>query len=467
MDGVQQLTSADAQFLALESARQTGHLGFLSILDPSTAPGGTIGAAELQALIAERIPLVRPLRWRLAEVPFGLDLPYWMDDPDFDLDFHVRELALPSPGTEAQLSEQIARIGARPLDRTRPLWELYLIHGLDSGHVAMLAKIHHALVDGLSGIEVMNVLMDRTPDGRPAPAEATPDGGRPPTPTELAFRGLTGLPRYSLRLARSLPRALPHLEGTPFRSPRDAPPRVRTPFNDRVSPHRRYAFGSLALEDFRAVQSLHGGTINDVLVSISAGALRRWLVEHAELPSEGPLTLLVPFSVRSEEHAGTYGNRVLSMTAPLRTDVADPVERLAATRAAMDEVKLRHRRLPPRLREYLADLIPPAVFSRVARVGFRLLSSDAFKPAYNVVVTNMRGPAGQLYCAGARVLSNHPSSLVTDGMGLCIAVMSYAGSLDFTVVTDRDQVKDVRTIADWLGDELAVLRESAVREPVG
>src|SRR5436305_460057 len=162
---MRQLTSLDAQFLALENGRQTGHVGALAILDPSTKPRGELDVDDLRELILQRLPLLPPLRWRLAEVPLGLDYPYWVDDVDFDLEFHVRELALAPPGSDAQLGEQVARIVSRPLDRARPLWELYLIHGLESGHVAMLTKIHHALVDGMSGAEVMGLLLDLGPEG--------------------------------------------------------------------------------------------------------------------------------------------------------------------------------------------------------------------------------------------------------------------------------------------------------------
>ncbi|HEY3019000.1 MAG TPA: wax ester/triacylglycerol synthase domain-containing protein, partial [Solirubrobacteraceae bacterium] len=156
---MRQLTSLDAQFLALESARQAGHVGGLAILDPSTAPGGSLGCDDIKRLMEERLPLLPPMRWRLAEVPLGLDYPYWVEDPDFDLDFHVRELALPSPGSDRQLAEQVARIFSRPLDRARPLWELYLIHGIESGGVAVLTKIHHAVIDGMSGAEIMGLLL--------------------------------------------------------------------------------------------------------------------------------------------------------------------------------------------------------------------------------------------------------------------------------------------------------------------
>src|SRR3954449_4568067 len=265
MSGMRQLTSVDTQFLALETSRQTGHVGGLAILDPSTKPGGKLELADICRLMAERLPLLPPMRWRLVEVPFGLDYPYWVEDEDFDLDFHVRELALPAPGSREQLAEQVARIMARPLDRARPLWELYLIHGLESGFVGMLTKIHHSVIDGMSGAEIMSVLLDLEPQGRELPEAPEPgDADGAPGELEMLGRGLLGLPRYPLRLLRSIPGALPNLDETAFNTLPGAgtvaraagrlgrigrgegevverfsllPP--RTSFNGRVSPHRR------------------------------------------------------------------------------------------------------------------------------------------------------------------------------------------------------------------------------------
>src|SRR6059058_922242 len=210
---MRQLTSLDAQFLALETPRQSGHVGGLAILDTSTTPTGELTLADIQALIAERLPLLPPLRWRLQEVPLGLDYPYWADDIDFDLEFHVRELALPAPGNDEQLAEQVARITSRPLDRAKPLWELYLIYRLESGHTAMLTKIHHALIDGLSGAEIMGLLLDLAPEGRELPEPDEPlENGRRPGQFEMLGRGLLGLPRYPVRALRSAPRALPNVD---------------------------------------------------------------------------------------------------------------------------------------------------------------------------------------------------------------------------------------------------------------
>src|SRR3954447_19049507 len=299
---MRQLTSLDAQFLALETNRQAGHVGGLAILDPSTRPGGTIGCADIKALLRERLPLLPPFRWKLVEVPLGLDYPYWIDDADFDLDFHVRELALPAPGDDSQLSEQVARIFSRPLDRARPLWELYLIHGLESGHTGVLTKIHHALIDGLSGAEIMGLLLDTAPEGRddlpPAP-EQNGSGEQAPGQIEMLGRGLIGLPRYPLRALRSLPRALPNmtetgalgnlpgaglvsgvadrLQRTVTRAPALPKPSFSAPktsFNGRVSPHRRFAFGDMGLAEVKDVKAIYGVTVNDVVVSICAGAVR-------------------------------------------------------------------------------------------------------------------------------------------------------------------------------------------------
>ena len=213
---MRQLTGLDAQFLALESPRQAGHVGALAVLDPSTRPNGQLELADLLNMIDERLPLLPPFRWRLKPVPFNLDYPYWIEDPDFDLEYHVRETALAPPPTDAKLAEQVARIFERPLDRARPLWEAYLIHGLQDENVGLLTKIHHSVVDGVSGAEIMGVLLDLTPEGRepPPPADSKPEN----EPSELSMlaRGLLGTPRYVERVARSLPSTLPNLEDAPI-----------------------------------------------------------------------------------------------------------------------------------------------------------------------------------------------------------------------------------------------------------
>jgi WS/DGAT/MGAT family acyltransferase len=488
---VRQLTSVDAQFLALESARQTGHVAGLAVLDTSTAPGGALDAGDIKRLMEERLPLLPPLRWRLAQVPFGLDYPYWIDDPDFDLDFHVRELALAPPGSDKQLAEQVSRIVARPLDRGRPLWELYLIHSLESGHTAMLTKIHHALIDGMSGAEIMGLLLDLSPEGRELPEPPGAIGDRAPGELELLGRGLMGLPRYPLRLLRSLPAAVPNIEDTPFgvlpgvgtvgrfagalqravggASDRPALDRKqlaapRTSFNGRISPHRRFAFGKLPLDAVKAVKNAHGCTVNDVVVAICASAVRRWLIEHDELPPD-PLIAQIPISVRTSEQTGTFGNRIMLMAAPLFTNEPDPLKRLYATHEAMVDVKERHKALPAELLKDANHFIPPAVFHRAAQLTFRLSSSRPGRPTWNLVVSNVPGPQFPLYLAGARLVANYPVSVITDGMGLNITVMSYDGHLDFGIVGDRDQIPDLWCMIDWLREGLDELLPRQAPDP--
>jgi WS/DGAT/MGAT family acyltransferase len=476
---VRQLTGLDAQFLALETPRQAGHVGGLAILDPSTRPTGRLELLDLQNMIAERLPLLPPFRWRLKQVPLGLDYPYWIDDPDFDLEYHVRELALAPPPTDAKLAEQVARIFSRPLDRARPLWEVYLIHGLAEGQIAVLTKIHHAAIDGLSGAEIMSALLDLSPEDREPPPPLRDGGDREPGELEMLARGLLGAPRYWERVIKALPSTVPNLEDTPILSEipgaktlgrttarlaralgRRGDSRLlerstlrppRTTFNGYVSPHRRFAFGQLSLADVKSVKNAYGVTVNDVIVAVCAGAVRRWLIEHRELPGR-PLVAQVPVSVRTEEQRGTYGNRIGMMSVPLFTNEYDPVARLRLTHEALRAAKERHKALPAQLLVDATQFIPPAVFARAARVSLSLAATR--KPLWNLVVSNVPGPQFPLYLAGARVVANYPVSVITDGLGLNITAMSYCGHLDFGIVADREQMRDVWKLIDWLRDSL-------------
>jgi diacylglycerol O-acyltransferase len=487
---MRQLTSLDSQFLALETPRQSGHVASVAILDTSTTASGALTLADLQALITDRLPLLPPLRWRLQEVPLGLDYPYWVDDLDFDLDFHVRELGLAAPGTDEQLAEQVARIVSRPLDRSKPLWELYLIGGLQSGHTAMLTKIHHSLIDGLSGAEILGLLLDLTPEIRQLEAPASwGDNELVPGPLGMLARGLIGATRYPLRALMALPSTLPNLEETQFsaipgaaalgrlanRAQRaldrgeaafelqDRLLAPKTLFSGRVSAHRRFAFGQLSLDDVKIVKKAHGVTVNDVIVTLCAGAVRRWLIEHDDLPAE-PLVAQIPVSVRTEEQMGTYGNRIMLMGAPLFTDEPDPVVRLQRTHEALGDMKQRHRALPASLLADANHFVPAAIFSRAARLTFGIATSRPGRPVWNLVISNVPGAQFPLYLAGARLVANYPVSVITDGMGLNITVMSYCGNLDFGIVADREQMPDVARLIGWLQEALAELLPPAPKE---
>jgi len=492
---MRQLTSLDAQFLAVESARTYGHVGGLAVYDPATAPGGDLTMKDICHLVGERIHLLPPFRWRLVGVPLGLDHPYWVEDPDFDLDFHIRDSAVPPPGDDRRLAETVARIFARPLDRTRPLWELYLIHGLENGRVALLTKVHHSVVDGVSGNEILAVLLDSSPEGREIPPpEGDRKGERVPGELEMLGRGLLGLPLQPLRALRSAPTALPNLTelpganafpGVPTISrqvarvrrrigvePRDPailevttarPP--RTSFNGRISGHRRFSFGQLSLETVKAIKNEAGVTVNDVVVALCAGALRDWLKERDELPKQ-PLVAMVPVSVRTEEQMGTFGNRVSMMIVPIPTNEADPKRRLKRTHELLRGAKGRHQATPANLLTDATSFIPPAVASLAARTTMEVMGRT--RPPLNVVISNVPGPRSPLFLAGGKLEAHYPVSVVVDGVGLNITVMSYLDHLDFGIVADRDQVPDVWTLLERLSralDELteAVLGKSAKR----
>lgn len=483
---MRQLTSLDAQFLRMEDARTYGHVGGLAVYDPSTAPGGALEIDDLCRLVSERLHLLPVFKWRLAEVPFSLDLPYWIEDPDFDLDFHIRESAIPPPGDDDRLAETVARIFARPLDRRRPLWELYLIHGLQNGRVALLTKIHHAAVDGVSGAEVLSILLDPSPEGRDIPP--APDdrgrGEREPGELEMLGRGLLGLPRQPLRALRSAPTALPNLLDLPGANAFPGVPTLTravtearkllgsdedpdvlevttarapsTSFNGRISPHRRLAIGRLSLDTVKAIKNAAGITVNDVVVTLCAAALREWLIDHDELPDE-PLVAMVPVSVRTSEQQGTFGNRVSMMIVPIATDEPDARQRLVRTHELLRGAKERHRALPADLLTDATSFIPPAVMALAARTTMGVLGRT--RPPLNLVISNVPGPREPLFCAGAKLEANYPVSAIADGVGLNMTVMSYRQHLDFGLVGDRDQLGDLKPLMRGLERALDELEE--------
>jgi len=469
---MRQLTSLDAQFLAVETPRTYGHVGGLAVYE------GELGVKDLCHLVSERLHMLPPFRWRLVEVPFGLDHPYWIEDPDFDIDFHIRETAVAPPGDDRQLGELVARIFARPLDRSRPLWEVYLIHGLSGGRVAMLTKVHHSVVDGVSGAEILSVLLDMSPDGReiPDPESSGPVGERVPTDLEMLGRGLAGLPLQPLRALRAAPSTLANLLDVPGVSrvpgmglfgkvasrarevvgaaPTD--PRVlemqtapvpRTRFNGPISSHRRYSFGSVSLDTVKAMKNELGITVNDVVVSLCATAVRDWLIERDELPDE-PLVSMIPVSVRGPHEMGTFGNRVSMMIVPIPTNVADPRKRLMQAHEYLRGAKERHRAVPANLLTDATAFIPPAVAAMAARTTLDIMGR--VRPPLNLVISNVPGPREPLYCSGARLQAHFPVSVIADGVGLNITAMSYRDHIDFGIVGDRDMIGDAWPLMDLL-----------------
>ncbi|MBA3309758.1 MAG: wax ester/triacylglycerol synthase family O-acyltransferase [Nocardioidaceae bacterium] len=488
---MQQLSSLDAQFLNVETSTTVGHVGSLILLDPSGAPDGALTLDGLRDVLEPRLHLAPPLRQRLVNVPLGLGRPYWVDDPDFDIEFHLRELGLPRPGDETQLGEQVARIHARPLDRTRPLWEMYLIHNVGDGRQALYSKVHHAAIDGVSGAEILATVMDVTVEPR---AEEQPDEvwepAAPPSPVDLAGRGLASMATQPLDVMRTLPRALPHLADVPGAGYLPGAKAVSdladsllklasagakgrsverrtiltpaTPLNGPITAHRRFAYGSLPLEEIKEVKNAFAMTVNDVVMALCTTALRRWLLDHDGLP-ETPIVVAVPVSVRTDEQQGENGNQVSVMLAEAPTHLADPAARLAHVRLAMAEAKEHFDTVPATILQDLASVIPTALSGLAARAIFRMVTVGAFP--FNLFVSNIPGPQMPLYVGGARVLGVYPVSAITDLTGaLNITLFSYDGALDFGLIACRELVPDVWNLIGYLREALDELLELAAAE---
>ena len=467
---MKQLSGLDASFLLLERPNSAGHVGGICMLDPSelSAP---LDLGTLTDLVNERLPLIPVLRQKLRTVPFGLDQPHWLDDDSFDVEYHVREISLPTPGSDAQLAEQISRIHARPLDRSKPLWEIYLVSGLSDGRQAMYMKIHHAAIDGVSGTELMGLLLDLSPEGRDlAPTEPFRAEPAPGTATLIgwAARSLAMRPVSVLRIGAEAARTAPllgdvvspllnrgrgHGDGDVIATRVGRPP--RTPFNRPITPHRRYAFRSVNLEQVKQVKNANGVSVNDVVMAMSAGALRRWLIDHDALP-EAPLIAMVPVSVRDEASASALGNKVSAMLAVLPTNLDDPLERLAASHAATVAAKRQHAAIPQGLVDEVTEFLPPALAARAARVVFSMGLPHRISP-FNLVISNVPGPNKQVYLKGAKMTAYYPVSVVTDGQGLNITVQGYLGRLHFGLIACRELVPDVDKLTGYLVDELDLL----------
>ncbi|MFC6081820.1 WS/DGAT/MGAT family O-acyltransferase [Sphaerisporangium aureirubrum] len=475
---MRQLSALDAQFLNFETETNVANVAGLSILD------GELGREELVALVEERSHLVEPLRRRLVTVPFGLDHPYWAEDDDIDLDYHVRELALPAPGNDTQLGEQVARLHARRLDRRRPLWEMYLIHGLEGGRTALYTKIHHAAIDGMYGAGALAALMDVSPVSEPLGVghdhPRHPD--RAPETAEMLLRTAGRLLANPAHLLRFMVEAMPRLDEIPVISllPGAGPvsratrwltrqlgggeqvpelPRLtvpRTPFNGPVSAHRRFAFVELSLDDVKQVKKTFGVTVNDVVMTLAATAVRRWLVDHEALPAE-PLVAGVPFSLRGAGAGDAPGNQVTLMITPLDTRTEDPGERLRAMHESMSLIKERFGLAPARWLRHLSESMPAALTGLADRAAFGLVAQTS--PPINLMISNVPGPQIPLYVCGRRLLAQYPVSVVTDASGgLNITAFSYDGRVAVGIVSCRMLVPDVWTFSDYLREALDELK---------
>ncbi len=471
---MRQLQGMDASFVALETKNSPMHIGSILIYNPATAPGGFVRFKDILAFFESRMQLSRTIRQRLVRVPFDLDYPYWIEDPDFDLEYHLRHVALPQPGDWRQLCIQAARIFARPLDLTRPPWEFTVVEGLDGiegipkGCYAMVTKVHHAAIDGMSGIDLMEAMHTLDPD---EPPPAAPDDWKPgkvPNPAELLgksyFNAITN-PMKQLEVAAKaapgLAKAIKGLAAKEFSVGREmiAP---RTRFNKVISPHRVVEGRSVPLADIKAIRTLvQGAKVNDAFLAIIGGALRKYLQKHGELP-EKSLTAMAPISVRSKEEKGDMGNQVAAMVVQLGSHIEDPVERLTYVQSKTTNSKTMTEAIGARNMTEASKVSPALWMSLGAQLYTRLgLANRGMGPAFNTVVTNVPGPPVPIYSAGARLESMMGLICLTDSMGLAHVVQSYTDEATIAFTACRELMPDPEFYAQCLEDSFHELRDAA------
>ena len=449
---MEQLNGQDATFLYMESPRTPMHVSGLSIYDPSTAPGGEVRFKQILDHIGSRIHLVRALRQKLVRVPLELDFPYWINDPDFDLEFHVRHIALPAPGDWRQLCIQVARLHSRMLDLSKPLWEMYVIEGLDNigglpkGSYAILSKFHHAAIDGATGAEITAVTHDLSPESVASPPDKPFVGEQPPSALELLARTFGNNIREPFKLMEVLSKAIPAFARTRVKLARNqlesAGKVPDTIFNRPVSAHRVFEGSNFDLADLKSIKNVvPGATINDAVVSVVGGAVRCYLKARGALPEES-LIAMAPINVRKEEEKGTGGNQVSAMAIAVRSDIADPLDRLRAVHQATKNSKALSNAYGARLMTDINKHIPAATQALAGRLVTRWGVINRFDPIYNLAITNVPGPQVPLYMNGARLVTQYGLGPLVDSASLFIAVLSYNAKITISVTSCRELMPD-------------------------
>lgn len=461
------LSAVDASFLAQERANSHMHIGAVLLFE-----GPPPSYEDFLNHIRSRLHLVPRYRHKLAVPPLETGRPIWIDDPSFNLEYHVRHTALPHPGSEEQLRALAARIHSQRLDRAKPLWELWLVQGLENNRFALISKTHHALVDGVSGVDLMTVLFDLSPVPQLAPHEGEPWAAQPePGGVALAARGIKGLLKLPFGLAHGAFGAATH-PGSSLDAVREAlegigevawaglNPAPDTPLNVPIGPHRRLGFVRNDLEDFKTVKNALGGTVNDVVLTVVAGGLRTWLRNRGVRTEGLELRALVPVSVRGKDEHGQLGNRIVVMRGPLPVYVEDAVARLRVVRHAMEDLKSSKQAVGADAIVAMETLAPPTILAQASRLQF---STRLF----NLLVTNVPGPQFPLYVLGRELEDLFPVAFLPENQSLAVAVMSYNGRMDFGLLGDYDNLTDIEEFEQALRDSLAELVEAAGGKPRG
>jgi WS/DGAT/MGAT family acyltransferase len=473
---MKQLGILDSAFVNLEQTNTPQHVGGIGIYDPSTAPGGFVRFKDVIASFERRLSKLPLFRTRLVEVPGGLDRPYWVKDANFDVEFHLRHIALPEPGDWRQLCIQTARLHSRPLDMSRPLWEAYIIEGLDNipnlpkGCFAVYTKMHHSLVDGAGGASFMAALHDLVPNPdssaeaelEPRLVDTTPSVGELLTKATInsvkntvqlasgTVRNARGLGRYALDIARKVVPA-----------PDVSAP--KTILNKPVGPHRVFDAAEFPLEGFKDIKNAVGVTVNDVALGVISGALLRYLEAKGEAPQEGSLAATMPVNMRTRRGATDANNQVGSIFASLHTDIQDPVARLQAIRQSTDNAKVSGEASPLVDALMLAGVFSPAIAKPIAKFWARNELSRLVPMNISTCISNVPGPDFPLYCAGARMVDYYGLGVLTPGMGIFHLVFSYFGKITLSVLADRNIMPDPEFYHDCLVNAYEELYAAATK----
>jgi len=462
---LERLSAIDASFLSNETSTSHMHVGAVLIFE-----GPPPKYDDLVAHARSRLSLVPRFRQKLAVPPLETGRPFWVDDPCFNASYHIRHTALPSPGGEAELRRLAGRLFSQQLDHSKPLWELWLVQGLERNRFALISKTHHAMVDGVSGVDIATVLFDLKPVPEPAPAD---DWQPEPAPSslDLAARGLGAAATLPLRLAGRMATAIQHPEATARRAAEAiealgevawnfADPAPDVPLNVPIGPHRRFVWTRSELETFKRIKDALGGTVNDVVLTVVTGALRDWLRRRGVRTEGLELRALVPVSIRSEDEQGQLGNRIAAVRGPLPVYVEDPVRRLEIVREAMEGVKDSKQALGAEVISRFNDFAPPTLLAQASRINF---STRLF----NLIVTNVPGPQIPLYVLGRELEDVFPVAFLPQDHALAIAIMSYNGRLNFGLLADYDTMEDVEEVAARIEDTLGELVAAAKQRQAG
>ena len=462
------LTALDSAFLHIEDAG--AHMHVASVM---TFAGDPPSYDDLLAALESRLHLVPRYRQKLTGVPLNQGRPVWVDDPHFNLRYHLRHTGLPSPGGDAELKRLAGRLFSQQLDRSKPLWEIWLVEGLSGDRFALIGKTHHALVDGVSGVDITTVLFDAAPEPAPTPPPEHAWAPKPPpSRTQLladalveratdpaeGYRALRSIVRAPRRVARELGTGASGVGAALSAVLRPAPP---SPLNVPIGPHRRYEWVDGEVAEFKAIKNELGGTLNDVVLTVVTLALGRWLRRHA-FPTEGvELRAMIPVSVRADVERGALGNRVAAMYAPLPVGLEDPEEAYRRVHEAMAGLKESGQAVGAQVITQLGDFAPPTILSQAARLQAR-------QRWFNLVVTNVPGPQFPLYVLGHKLERLYPVVPLAPNQGLGIAIMSYDGKLGFGLLGDYEALADIEDLGDDLERSIGLLaRAAGVRRALG